>query len=234
MVNGAGVSPATQPVSGAVGRARKDARTLCAQGDWGTTKWPIPGIRTAVERGSVRPVYGPHFAPVLASKVPETMSVGTLLKVATRWIAVRSGTFQTRHRSCSKGSCGAWARTVSGHPGKARRPAARRSDFEWPGTHSLHATECVRPWAISPMTGVAPAACTFARRSGLPRASSSSAAGTSAAGMARPLVTRMFTRVPPSRTTFTGFPPPGGSTVSVRGLASRRRTCSVSVRGRSG
>ena len=40
--NVGGLSFATQAVSGALGVARNDANTCCAQGDATVTKWPIP------------------------------------------------------------------------------------------------------------------------------------------------------------------------------------------------
>jgi hypothetical protein len=52
MVNGGGLSAATQPVSGAAGSARNDAITRCAQSDLGTTKCPTPGMITSLARVS--------------------------------------------------------------------------------------------------------------------------------------------------------------------------------------
>lgn len=42
-LNIGGLSLATQAVCGALGVARNDANTRCAQGDASVTKWPIPG-----------------------------------------------------------------------------------------------------------------------------------------------------------------------------------------------
>ncbi|MFD7096286.1 hypothetical protein, partial [Streptomyces xanthophaeus] len=58
---------------------------------------------------------------------------------------MRSGTFHVRHTSCWKGSCGAWAETVSGQPGRACRPAFNRSASACPGARSEHATDSARP-----------------------------------------------------------------------------------------
>ena len=42
-LNLGGLIFATQAVRGALGVARNDANTRCAQGDASVTKWPIPG-----------------------------------------------------------------------------------------------------------------------------------------------------------------------------------------------
>lgn len=49
-----GLSRATQPVFGALGAARKEANTCCAQRDLATVSCPTPGMATTVELGSVR------------------------------------------------------------------------------------------------------------------------------------------------------------------------------------
>jgi hypothetical protein len=54
-VNVGGLTAATQAVLGALGVARNDANTCCAQGDASVTAWPIPAKSAAVELGSGGP-----------------------------------------------------------------------------------------------------------------------------------------------------------------------------------
>jgi hypothetical protein len=82
--NGGGCRPLTQAVSGAVGLARNDAKTRCAQRDSGTTKWPMPGKLENVDAPSDYAAICPHRTAVTASNVQPTAGVGMVLVVTSR------------------------------------------------------------------------------------------------------------------------------------------------------
>jgi hypothetical protein len=54
-------------VSGVAGVARNDARTCCAHGDAGITKWPTRGMTTMVEGAIVCAASRPHRMGVMLS-----------------------------------------------------------------------------------------------------------------------------------------------------------------------
>ena len=94
-----GLNAPTQDVLGAPGSAKNDTTTVCAQGDAGETKWPMPGMlimvalarRAAAARAPVR--------EVRVSKLPEMRSVGMLLVTGSRIVTGAAGTFQTSRQS---------------------------------------------------------------------------------------------------------------------------------------
>ncbi len=96
-LNFGGLSLATQAVRGALGAARNDANTRCAQGEASVTKWPIPGNWRSVELGSVRAPTRAQLVGVTASKRPASGSVGIVLGVAARCCAGALGTFHAVH-----------------------------------------------------------------------------------------------------------------------------------------
>ena len=97
--NVGGLTAATQAVLGALGVARNDANTCCAQGDLSVTKWPIPAKSAAVELGSVRAAIRAQFVGVMPSKLPESSRVGIVLIVAARCSAGAFGTGHTRQEA---------------------------------------------------------------------------------------------------------------------------------------
>jgi hypothetical protein len=97
--NVGGLTAATQAVLGALGVARNDANTCCAQGDWSVTKWPIPAKSAAVELGSVRAAIRAQLVGVTGSKLPESSRVGIVLVVAARCSAGACGTGHTRQKA---------------------------------------------------------------------------------------------------------------------------------------
>src|SRR5258708_35313366 len=70
----------TQLVSGAFGLARNDAITLCAHPDTEAAKCPTPGMTTSVELGSVRAAIFPQLGGVTASKPPDRIRGGMVLR----------------------------------------------------------------------------------------------------------------------------------------------------------
>jgi hypothetical protein len=86
-------------VLGALGVARNDANTRCAQGDASVTKWPIPAKSAAVELGSVRAAIRAQLVGVMPSKLPESSRVGIVLVVAARCSAGAFGTGHTRQEA---------------------------------------------------------------------------------------------------------------------------------------
>lgn len=91
-----------QDVSGAEGSARNDAMTAWAQGDWGETACPTPGMlmMVALER-----LLAAAFAPasdVSVSKLPEMRSVGMLLPTGRCMASGAAGTFHTSRQSSLK------------------------------------------------------------------------------------------------------------------------------------
>ena len=76
--NFGGLTFATQAVVGALGFARNDANTFCAQGDETVTAWPIPGNRRTVELGSFRAALRAQLVGSTESKPPESSRVGIL------------------------------------------------------------------------------------------------------------------------------------------------------------
>ena len=60
---------------GALGVARNDANTCCAQGDARVTKWPIPANSASVELGSVRFAVRAQLVGVMPSKLPASSKV---------------------------------------------------------------------------------------------------------------------------------------------------------------
>ena len=86
----------TQLVSGAFGLARNDAITLCAHPDTEAAKCPTPGMTTSVELGSVRAAIFPQLGGVTASKPPDRIRVGMVLRVTARCAGGPWRTFQPR------------------------------------------------------------------------------------------------------------------------------------------
>jgi hypothetical protein len=86
-------------VLGALGVARNDANTRCAQGDASVTKWPIPAKSAAVELGSVRAAIRAQLVGVMPSKLPESSRVGIVLVGAARCSAGAFGTGHTRQEA---------------------------------------------------------------------------------------------------------------------------------------
>src|SRR6516165_9676999 len=92
----------TQDVSGAAGLARNDTTTAWAQGDWGETACPTPGMRMMLALDSFAAA---AFAPardVSVSKLPEMRSVGMLLTTGWCVVSGAAGTFQTSPQSSLK------------------------------------------------------------------------------------------------------------------------------------
>lgn len=97
-----------------MGSERKEASTVWAHRDCGVTQWPMPGITMVVELDSVVAAYFAHIGDVFASNEPEITSEGMLLVVTSLIDADAPGTSHTAQSSVSKGSWGAWDRTVGG------------------------------------------------------------------------------------------------------------------------
>ena len=114
-LKGGMVTPAAQLVSGGiVGFARNSRTTVCAHGDCGVTKWPMPGMMRVVELGRVLATYVAQIGEVLPSKVPFITSVGMLLVVTSLMEAAALGTSHTAQSSGPNGSCGDCESTVAG------------------------------------------------------------------------------------------------------------------------
>jgi hypothetical protein len=77
-VNLCGARAATQDVSGALGSARNDTTTACAQGDWGETACPTPGMLMMVALDSFAAACFAPASDVSVSKLPEMRSVGSM------------------------------------------------------------------------------------------------------------------------------------------------------------
>src|SRR5262245_29024419 len=97
-----GFSPPTQDVSGAEGSARNEAITAWAQGDWGETPWPTPGMLTILAWDSFVAAALAPASEVSVSKLPETRSVGMPLATGRCMASGAAGTFQTSRQSSLK------------------------------------------------------------------------------------------------------------------------------------
>ena len=94
-----GLNAPTQDVLGAPGSAKNDTTTVCAQGDAGETKWPMPGMLIIVALARRAAAALAPAREVRVSKLPEMRSVGMLLVTGWRIVTGAAGTFQTSRQS---------------------------------------------------------------------------------------------------------------------------------------